>query len=76
LSQREKEDAFKKACRQASSSIGLLISVGNKIKSRCFQTHINEDLLPLVCMALPEADFRVQKSYALLLGIGEEVSAL
>ena len=39
-----------------------------------FQKCINEELLPLVYDALPDADFRIQKSYALLLGIGKKVS--
>ena len=75
MSQQEKDDALKIACQHASSSIGILISIGDKLKATHFQTHISKDLLPLVCAALPEVDFRVQKSYALLLGIGEEVSA-
>ena len=75
LNQREKE-ALKRACQYASSSIGVLISMGEKIKNELFQDYINESLLSLVREALPDADFRIQKSYALLLGIGEEVSNL
>ena len=74
LNQREKEEALKQACRHASSSIGVLISIGEKIKTEQFQDYINESLLSLVREALPDADFQIQKSYALLLGIGEEVS--
>ena len=48
--------------------------MGEKIKTEQFQDYINESLLSLVCEALPDADFQIQKSYALLLGIGEEVS--
>jgi len=40
LSQREKEDALKIACHHASSSIGLLTSIGNTLKSRHFQEHL------------------------------------
>ena len=76
VDQREKEESLKQACLHASSSIGLLISIGEKIRSEQFQKCINEDLLPLVHDALPDADFRIQKSYALLLGIGKEVSNL
>lgn len=67
---------LKQACQHASCSIGSLISIGEKIASEEFQKCINEDLLPLVYDALPEADYRIQKSYALLLGIGKEVSKI
>ncbi len=62
VNQREKEELLKQA--------------GETIMSEEFQKCINEDLLPLVYDALPDADFRIQKSYALLLGIGKEVSKI
>ena len=74
VNQREKEELLKQACQHASCSIGSLISIGETIMSEEFQKCINEELLPLVYDALPDADFRIQKSYALLLGIGKEVS--
>lgn len=67
------EEDLKKTYQSASSSVGMLIGIGEKLRSRATQKRINEQYIPLAGKALPGAHYRVHKSYALILAINDEV---
>lgn len=67
------EDDLKKTYQSASSSIGMLIGIGEKLKPSATQERINELYIPLATRALPGAHYRVHKSYALILAVNHQV---
>ena len=67
--------ALKQARMNASASFGVMVSLGNAMKSEESQEYIDQVALPLVVDCLPLVHFRVQKCYALLLAAAKLVSA-
>jgi len=71
--QRQREERFRRAINKASSGISSAIIIGRKLKTQKFQRHLTKKIIPLIARVLPDADFRIQKSYALVLAISKEV---
>lgn len=71
---RKSEMMLKDARKNASSSIGILIEMGDQLLARNAQQFRDEIVLPLVVEKLPTVHFRVQKCYALLLTAAKLVS--
>ena len=68
------EENLRIACENASSSIGVLISMAQTIKSEEFRKMLYDCYIPLVIKELPQLSYRVHKSYALVLNITNAVS--
>ena len=51
------EDDLKKTYKSASSSIGMLIGIGENLRSPVTQERINDHYIPLVARALPGAHY-------------------
>lgn len=71
---RQNEILLKEARKNASSGIGTMISLGHTLVSCEVQSYLNTSVLPMVIEHLPDAHFRVQKCYALLLTAAKLVS--
>lgn len=69
---RQLEDQLKRCCEEASSSVGVLIGFGEKLKLESIKEKI-EEYMPLVKNVLPDVPYRLLKSYALILTINELV---
>ena len=68
------EEELRQACEDASCSVGIMISMGGVLKSDDFNKRFHDYFIPLVRQHLTGMPYRVHKSYALLMGIAEEVS--
>ena len=72
IEKREAEEELRLARKQASSSIGVLIGLGQKFCTPRIQRLLKE--LPMAAECLQKMPYRVQKSYALLLTWAHMVS--
>lgn len=70
------EEELRIASEHASSSAGVLISMGNVIESPEFYKQFHEKFMKIARTELPGLNYRVHKGYALLLSIAESVSEL
>lgn len=71
---RKSEMMLKKVRKNASSSIGSLIALGDQLLSSKSQRFLEKELLPVIVKKLHAVHFRVQKCYALLLTAAHLVS--
>lgn len=64
---------MREASEKASGSVGLLISMGQVIASDEFGQMFRDHYIPFVIKELGSLSYRVQRSYALVLSITDEV---
>lgn len=61
------EGKLKKARSEASSSIGVMVGLGHRLKSQSVQRHTVKEIMPLIIKYMPSLHLRVQKSYGQIL---------
>jgi hypothetical protein len=68
----KQEEDLLQACAQASSGVGFCISLGRVIETEDFAQNLHH-FVSIVKRQLPILSYRVQRSYALLLALVDEV---
>jgi Mg2+ and Co2+ transporter CorA len=68
----KQEEDLLQACAQASSGVGFCISLGRVIETEDFAQNLHH-FVSIVKRQLPILSYRVQRSYALLLALVDEI---